>query len=89
MQVIYLKSFLKDIDKLRNKQVAANLLKLVSEIEKIEDPKDIKGLKKLKGHQYAYWIRIQDYRLGIFIEENQIVFTRFLPRKDIYKYFPK
>lgn len=89
MQVIYLKSFLKDIDKLKNKQVAANLLKLVSEIEEIEDPKDIKGLKKLKGHKYAYRIRIQDYRLGIFIEENQIVFTRFLPRKDIYKFFPK
>lgn len=34
MQVIYLKAFSKDIDKLKNKQVSKNLLDIISEIKK-------------------------------------------------------
>ena len=49
---------------------------------------DIPNLKKLKGFEDAYRIRISDYRIGLFIIDNTTVFARFLHRKDIYKFFP-
>ena len=35
-----------------------------------------------------YRIRLGDYRIGIEIQKDTIIFTRFLHRKDIYKFFP-
>lgn len=89
MQIIYLKAFSKDIDKLRNKEVSKSLLGVISEIKKAKNIQEINNLEKLKGYKNAYRIRIREYRIGIFIEGNTVEFARFLPRKDIYKYFPK
>ena len=41
------------------------------------------------GHPYAYRIRIGDYRLGFYFEDNSIDIARFLKRDDIHKVFPK
>jgi mRNA-degrading endonuclease RelE of RelBE toxin-antitoxin system len=49
---------------------------------------DIGNLKKLKGDENAYRIRIGDYRLGIFFDGETVIFARVLHRKDIYRYFP-
>jgi mRNA interferase RelE/StbE len=89
MQVIYLKAFSKDIDKLKNKQVSKNLLDVISEIKEANNIQEINNLVKLEGHKNAYRIRIGEYRIGAFIEGNIVELARFLPRKDIYKYFPK
>ncbi|NPA92437.1 MAG: type II toxin-antitoxin system RelE/ParE family toxin, partial [Chloroflexi bacterium] len=35
-----------------------------------------------------YRIRLGDYRLGLEIEGDTVVFVRFLHRRDIYRYFP-
>jgi hypothetical protein len=37
MQVIYLKAFSKDIDRLKNKQVSKSLLNIISEIKKADN----------------------------------------------------
>jgi mRNA interferase RelE/StbE len=44
---------------------------------------------KLEGYKNAYRIRIEEFRIGAFIEGKTVELARFLPRKDIYKYFPK
>ncbi len=49
---------------------------------------DIPNLKKLKGFKHYYRIRFGEYRAGITIRDNILVFERLLHRKDIYKYFP-
>ncbi len=46
------------------------------------------ALKKLKGFDGAYRIRIGDYRVGLFIVQETITFARVLHRKEIYRYFP-
>jgi mRNA interferase RelE/StbE len=33
-------------------------------------------------------LRISDYRMGIFVENNTVIIVRFLHRKEIYRYFP-
>ena len=88
MQIVFLNSFYKDLNKLKNKTVAQQLSRLIADIEKANDLSDLPELKKLKGHKHAYRIRIKSYRLGVFIEGNKIEFTRLLPRKDVYRYFP-
>lgn len=88
MTVEFLKSFSKDLDRLSSKSVKAQLMKLVLTLEQAESLHQIPDTKKLKGHRNAYRIRIGDYRLGFFLENETLVLARLLHRKDIYKIFP-
>ncbi len=88
MQVEFLAKFSKDIDRISIKSVRSNLVKLISSIESAENLNKIPNLKKLAGHRSAYRVRIADYRVGFFYENNKVIFARIVHRKDIYKVFP-
>lgn len=88
MRTIYLESFERDIKKLKEKKIRADLLELLDYIKECGSIIEIKNLKKIKGDKKFYRIRIGDYRLGVKIEEETVTFIRFLHRKDIYRYFP-
>ena len=88
MKVVFEKKFLKDIVAIDNKRTKRAGEKIIEQAEKVENLNEISTLKKLKGYKNAYRIRVEDYRIGICIEQNTIEFVRFLHRKDIYKYFP-
>jgi len=88
MTTNYEKSFLKDIKKLQNKQVSQKLKLLLSEFEKSNDLTSFQNVKKLKGNDNFFRIKISEYRLGFHYENNEITIIRFLHRKDIYKFFP-
>ncbi len=50
---------------------------------------EISNIKKMKGKMFnAYRIKIGNYRIGIFYVDGMIELTRFMHRKDIYRYFP-
>ncbi len=49
---------------------------------------EIPNLKKMEGTQQYFRIRIGDHRMGIFFDRQTIYISRFLHRKDIYRYFP-
>ena len=78
------KSYFKDIEKLDNKKLKTKLLNLIEYIEKIEAIYEIPDFKKMKGSKTAYRIRVNNYRLGIYLENDTIILSRFLHRKDIY-----
>ncbi|BAZ37945.1 hypothetical protein NIES4101_38710 [Calothrix sp. NIES-4101] len=62
---------------------------VIEEIEKAESLGDINNIKKLKSSDGDYYrIRIGNYRIGLTISDDIIIFVRALQRKDIYKYFP-
>jgi len=42
----------------------------------------------MKGNKTAFRIRIGRYRIGIYIVNETVEFTRVLSRDKIYKYFP-
>jgi len=88
MKVLFEKKFLKNIDSLSDKELKQRIEQLIIDFENASDFSQIVNLKKLKGHRYAYRIRIGEYRLGFFFENQNVIFTCFLHRKDIYKYFP-
>lgn len=88
MEVVYLKSFSKDLDKINNEKLKESLLELLQNCKSANSLSHLPGMKKLVGFKTAYRIRIGDYRVGVFYENNCLVFTRILHRKDIYKLFP-
>ncbi|MEI9958316.1 MAG: hypothetical protein WDM90_18890 [Ferruginibacter sp.] len=49
---------------------------------------EIKSCKKLTGFKNAYRIRIGNYRIGFFFEDDTVELVRVLARKDMYRFFP-
>ena len=88
MEIRYLSAFSKDLKKIKNKEILFQIEKNINDIKIAKDIRQIKNLKKLKGNNLAYRIRIRDFRIGIFIENDIVEFVHVLPRKDIYESFP-
>ena len=88
MEVEFRKSFEKDLSKLREKALLARIKAVVLEIEDAETLEDVSNVKKLKVDGDYYRIRVGDYRIGILINEDVVVFVRILHRKEVYRYFP-
>ena len=66
----------------------ADIEKAIIQVENVKTTIDINQLKKLKGYKSAFRIKVGDYRIGLFIENDVIEFARILHRKDIYNLFP-
>lgn len=88
MKLRYLKSFLRDLEKLKNKKTKQQIKAHIEQIKRAEKRNEIRQLKKIKGHPYAYRIQLGNYRMGLFIEKDTVTFVRFVKRNDIYKLFP-
>ena len=82
------KSFVKDFRKLKSKELANAISQVIKQVSESSSVNDIINLKKLSGYQSAFRIRIGDYRIGVIIENNTVLFVAFAHRKDIYKRFP-
>ena len=88
MKIEIYSSFIKDIKKSKNKYLKSEIKKLIEFSQTISQINQIPNLKKIVGFKNFYRIRINDYRIGIKIENDTIYFIRCLHRKDIYKNFP-
>jgi len=89
MKAVFLNSFKKDLKKIKGKTLKLKIKNCIINLEYISNLKDIKNCKKLSGSYNAYRIRIGDYRLGFYLDDNTIFLVRFLKRSDIYRVFPK
>jgi mRNA interferase RelE/StbE len=83
------KAFEKDTDKIKDKRILFKIVDVIEKVREADDIISIKNIKKLKGSNKFYRIRIGDFRIGIIIDNDIVEFIRCLDRKDIYKYFPK
>ena len=83
------RSFERDTNKIKDHKLLERIADCIKTAMKCKSIEEINGLKRLKGAPFHYRIRIGDYRAGIVVQGNNIIFERFLHRKDIYKYFPK
>ncbi len=88
MKVRYEASFEKDLKSIGDKNLLKKIKKVIEEVQQADDSSSINNLKKLRGYDTFYRIRIGDYRIGIEITGNMLIFTRFLHRKEIYRFFP-
>jgi mRNA interferase RelE/StbE len=88
MRVEFKKSFLKDLKKLKDKQLKELIFDCIVQVEAAQHLGQIRNLKKLTGYDDYFIIRIGDYRIGLKIENEIVFFVVFEHRKDIYKEFP-
>lgn len=88
MKVEFRKSFLRDLKRLKDNAIRARVKEVINTAEEITDIYEINDLKKLRYGDIYYRIRVRDYRLGLTLEGDTLLFVRCLHRKDIYKYFP-
>lgn len=90
MKTEFKNSFLKDIRAIEDKKIRSRLEQFILTVETVDNLSEIPNLKKLKGkkNKNYYRSRIGNYRAGLIIRQNTIVFVRFLNRKEIYRYFP-
>lgn len=88
MKTSFRESFEKDIRVIREKSILARIKAVIESVETAPDMRVIAGLKKLKGATDYYRIRAGEYRIGIIVRNNEVMFVRVLHRKDIYRYFP-
>lgn len=88
MNLVFLNSFKKDLAKITNTKLKEKIISIILSFQEAQSINDIPHLKKLKGYPFAYRIRIGDYRLGVYIEDDRIELVRSAKRSDIYKVFP-
>ena len=88
MKQVFYTSFHRDIKKIKDKTIAQAVKDVISITEQCNSITEIPNLKKLKGHKTAYRIKINNYRLGLFIEDGVLFFAAFGHRKDIYRIYP-
>jgi len=88
MRIIALRSFSRDIDDLPDAKLRLKVKQVVLDMESARSIDDLRQVKKMKGHPHAYRVRIGNYRLGFFLEGDQITLVRLATRAQIYKRFP-
>lgn len=89
MEVLYTKTFLKDLSKVQPPKRRKQIELFVFEI--LPTSLSLKGLgsaEKMSGFDHHYKIRFGDYRIGLQKNAKTIELHRVLNRKEIYKFFP-
>ncbi|MEI7868039.1 MAG: type II toxin-antitoxin system RelE/ParE family toxin [Candidatus Methylumidiphilus sp.] len=87
MKISFESKFAKDLRNIKDGKLLLKIKELIIECKNSETLTEIKNVKKLQGYDAFYRIRIGDYRIGLEVLENELIFTRCLHRKDIYRYF--
>lgn len=88
MNILFKASFSKDLRKIKDKELLRRIKDNIELIEQAQSLQEIPNLKKLKGGDNDYRLRVGEYRIGLIVEKDVITLVRCLSRKDIYKYFP-
>ena len=87
MKVKFESRFTKDLSKIKEPKLLAKVKTVIVGVKKASRLEEVNNLLKLQGYEAYYRIRVGDYRIGIELIEDVIIFTRVLHRKDIYRYF--
>lgn len=88
MKVRFKASFLSDLKAVKDRLLHERVKALIERVESAHDLSEIPNLKKLRGGGAYFRVRVGDYRVGLAIEEEILVFVRVLHRREVYRYFP-
>ena len=72
MKVLFGSVFQKDLMKIKDSNLKSKIKKAIITLEESENLLQISNVKKMKGHLSAYRIRIGDYRLGFYFEDDVV-----------------
>ncbi len=80
--------FSKDVARLPTSSVKAEIAAVIQAVEAAANLSSVPNIKKLRGYKTAYRIRVGDFRIGVVLLDQLVVFVRVANRRDIYKLFP-
>ena len=88
MQIDVTRKFQKQVIECNDRRIKMKVSEVIEEVIAAENMIGFKNLKKLTGHKNYFRIRLGNYRIGLSIENNVVIFAAFNHRSEIYKYFP-
>ena len=88
MEVRFHNQFNRDLRRLRNPALATQVEQVIEDLKAAHSIRDVGGASRMTSEGEHYRIRIREYRLGITMDGGTAVLRRFLPRGEIYRYFP-
>ena len=89
MKIFFERRFLKDVECINEKSVRQQIENIISEIETTQQLSTVQHIKKIKGHESAYRIRIGHYSLGLFTKIILQYFPVFSTEKTFINTFHK
>ncbi len=88
MKTLFRASFQRDLKRIRDEGILSGVRLAILDVEAATQWSDVSSIKKIRGTSRAFRIRVSDYRIGLFIDDNVAEFVRVLPRRDVYRAFP-
>jgi mRNA-degrading endonuclease RelE of RelBE toxin-antitoxin system len=89
VNVSYKPAFIRDLRRLRGRPEYNRIYRLV--FEEMPGWDSLEGHRQIKcfsGPEHAYRIRLGDYRIGFHWVGEELIFSRVLHRREIYRFFP-
>jgi len=81
-------SFGRDVKRIRSDRILDGVRQAILDVEAAATWSNVPNIKKIKGANNAFRIRVEDYRIGLCIDADVAEFVRALPRRDIYRKLP-
>lgn len=88
MKVLFKASFKKDLKRVKDPKLLGKINDTIHSIKAADTPTTISSLLKMKGYDEFYRVRLGDFRLGLRMTADTVIFIRCLHRKEIYRFFP-
>jgi mRNA interferase RelE/StbE len=88
VKLVFKESFARDLKAIRDKDLLARIRRVIESVEKATILEEISQIRKLREQGGYYRIRIGQYRIGLILEDGNVIFVRCLHRRDVYRYFP-
>ena len=82
------RQFSRDVRRLDSSQIRHRLNRAIQELIEAADVTEVSGIRRLQSEGRHYLVQIGDYQLGITMNDKTAILRRFLPRREIYHYFP-
>lgn len=88
MQVEFKRDFEKGLKQIKDGKLLTKIRDVIEEVENVHNLSEASNIKKIKAEGDYYRIRVGDYRIGISLTEDIVIFVCIFHRKEIYRYFP-
>jgi mRNA interferase RelE/StbE len=88
MQVEFRPLFVRDLRAFKDRKLRQRIEAIIMEVEAANSLAELRNIKVIQGSPNFYRLKVGDYRLGIYLQEDVVAFVRVLHRKEIYRYFP-
>lgn len=88
MKLLFKESFIKDLNRISESNAIAQIKQVTTAATTAHTLQEIRHIKKLNVTGNYFRIRVGQYRIGLIVEKDEILFVRCLHRREIYRYFP-